>query len=119
MLPTNFAGLAHRRPRLRRALEALEDWIKANPTIDFIDIRLVLSEKAGVDQGELSVALVVLEKEGLLREKIGLIAPTNYALADDFFDLKEKLPDVVYDTTDRPFDPEDAESIPIYVEASR
>jgi hypothetical protein len=115
MLPTNFADLSRRLPRLRPALEALERWIRANPSIDFIDLRLVMSEMKDIDPAELAVALVALEKQGILREKFGLIAPTNHALADDFFDSKEDIPPKAYDTTDRSFDTDDAEIVSVYV----
>ena len=119
MLPSNFDVLALRLPQLRQALDALGGWIKANPGIDFIDMRLVASERQDVDPAELAVALVVLEKQGFLREKFGLIAPTNHALVDDFFDSREQIPPKAYDTTDRSFDTEDAEIVSVYVGSVR
>ncbi len=118
MLPTNFADLSQRFPPLRPALEALEAWIKANPGIAFIDLRLVTGEMRDIDPAELAVALVVLESQGLLREKFGLIAPTNHVLADDFFDSRDDIPPTAYDTTDRSFDTDDAEIVSVYVGAN-
>jgi hypothetical protein len=119
MLPTNFSILAERFPKLRRALEALERWIRGNPSFDFIDLRLIISNIKEIDAAELAVALVALEKQGILREKFGLIAPTNHALTDDFFDSKEDIPSEAYDTTDRSFDTDDAEIVSVYVGTAR
>jgi hypothetical protein len=119
MLPTNFAGLSERYPRLRSSFESLEDWIRANPGLDYIDIRRVTSERPDIDASELAVALVALEEQGVLREKFGLIAPTNHVLADDFFDSLEEIPSESYDTTDRSFETDDAEVIPVYVGVAR
>lgn len=119
MLPTNFAGLADRQPQLRSALESLEQWIGANPRIDHIDVRRVLTERPQVDPSKLALALVALEDAGLLKEKFALIAPTNHALTDEFYDSLNEIPSQVHDTTDRVFDTDDAEVIPIYVGVGR
>lgn len=119
MLPNNFDALALRLPRLRQAFNTIGEWIRANPGIDFIDLRLVAAERRDVDPAELAVALVALEKQGVLREKFRLIAPTNHALADDFFDSREHIPRTAYDSTDRSFETDDAEIVSVYVGASQ
>ena len=119
MLPTNFADLAERQPKLRSVLVALAEWIEANPHLDHIDIRRVMSERPDIDTSQLAVALVSLERLGVLREKFGLIAPTNYVLADDFYDSLRDIPPESYDTSDRSFDTGNAEVIPVYVGVDR
>ena len=119
MLPTNFADLAERQPQLRSALVALVEWIKANPHLDHIDIRRVVSERPDIDTAQLAVALVSLERHGILREKFGLIAPTNHVLTDDFYDSLKDIPPESFDTTDRSFNTDDAEVIPVYVGVNR
>ncbi|WP_169980467.1 hypothetical protein [Tautonia rosea] len=119
MLPTNFADLAERQPQLRSVLDTLAEWIENNPHLDYIDIRRVVSERPGIDTSLLAVALVSLERIGILREKFGLIAPTNHVLADDFYDSLRDIPPESHDTTDRSFDTGDAEVIPVYVGVDR
>ena len=118
MLPTNFADLAERRPQLRSALNVLLEWIKANPHLDHIDFRRVMSESPEIDAAQLAVAMVALEDCGILCEKFGLIAPTNHVLTDDFFDSLKDIPPTSYDTSDREFPTDDAEVIPVYVGAA-
>ncbi len=119
MLPTNFSDFYDKIPQARPALESLTAWRMANPQIDYIDIRRVVSERPEVNAAQLAFALVVLEKHGLIKGKFGLIAPTNYALADRFFDSLEDIPPRILDTTDRAFRTDNAEVIPIYVSADR
>jgi hypothetical protein len=119
MLPHNFAALSDKYPQLRKALSEIGQWIAANRHLDHIDIRRVISEKPAVDPAEIAVALVVLEEEGILKGKYGLVAPTNHALTDDLFDSLEQIPKEAYDTTYRPFNTDDAEVVPIYVSAGQ
>ncbi|MDG3007346.1 hypothetical protein [Paludisphaera mucosa] len=119
MLPTNFSDFYDKIPQARPALESLAAWRMANPHVDYIDIRRIVSERPEVNAAQLAFALVVLEKHGLIKGKFGLIAPTNYALADRFFDSLEEIPTKALDTTDRVFPTDNAEVIPIYVGTDR
>jgi hypothetical protein len=118
MLPIDFGSLASKYPKYEPIFRALNAWIKRNPRARFIDPRRLRSELQ-LDEFDVNGALASLEQSGQLRSKIAVVAPTNHALTDSFFESPEDIPDRLWDTAEDQFFTDDAEIITIYVEGRR
>jgi hypothetical protein len=101
-------------PELTRVSRDLEAWVLNNPQLSHIEVRRFLKQNSQADPAEVSLLLVLLVQEGMLRREFGIVAPTNHVLAPEFFGSIEGIPERFHDTNDDPFNTNDAEIVEIY-----
>src|SRR5262245_3887164 len=99
MLSVNFETSRRKHPELVPTFEKIQRWSEANPREDFLDLTSLARLATNKEAGALSLALSHLVEDGVLRESVAVIAPTNYAFALDengsrmgFWDTEEEIP---------------------------
>lgn len=124
MLPVDFAGSKASHPNLTPILTSLEKWVRANPSLPYIDVLRFRMAFPRIGLGEVLAALTILEEDGILNRAFAVQAPTNYALALDpngektaVFASEEEIPEELFDTTATPFPSDEGELVPVYVGA--
>jgi hypothetical protein len=125
MLPTDFASSRSKYPELAPIFDQLEAWNRQHQHLPFFDVATFRRLHPEVDLARLLVVLEALVEDGILSERVAVVAPTNYALALDeegyqtgVYESEEEVPDQLYDTALTPFDADRGEFVPVYTGAS-
>ena len=95
MLPTNFEGLALKRPDLRDALQGIASWCDQHVDLPEIDLRRIAYDLPS-DPKKLTNALSFLVEEGVLRRVYCFEHPDGYLLDQEYesyLDVPEELHD--------------------------
>lgn len=92
----NFANLTRERPELRRAWDALDQFLKKHPRIVFLDVPRLAREMKEISSAELSIALSQLERLGFAKQTFRVKNAEGKILSSDYEspeDIPEEVPD--------------------------
>jgi hypothetical protein len=107
----NFADAA-----LKQIIQQIQAWLDQHQRAKFLD-PAVLEEELKVAPGELSRALMALVQVQKLRVRYKAMSPHSHSLTDKTFDSPLEIDEELYDSGENQFRREDAEIVPIFVEA--
>ena len=86
MSPDNFEHLAKQNPKYKRAIEQLRAWINDHPQERVLNPLNLRKDIGNVSPAELTMALDLLRKEGLLHRVYKVVTPSGVLAERDFDD---------------------------------
>ena len=86
MSPVNFEHLAKQNPKYKRAIEQLRAWINDHPQERVLNPLNLRKDIGNVSPAELTMALDLLRKEGLLHRVYKVVTPSGVLAERDFDD---------------------------------
>ena len=111
MLPTNFEPSPNSQPELQTVILRIRDWAREHQDWSLLDPR-VLSHDLRVDPFLLSVALQQIVDTGPYRVVYMVLTPDG-VFADREFDDPLQVPKRMADATNRDFNTEEGEILPV------
>jgi len=113
MSPVSFEHLAKQNPKYKRAIEQLQAWVNAHPQDRVLNPLKLRKDIRNVNPAELTMALDLLRKAGLLHRVYKVVTPAG-VLADAEFDDPTAIPDKLPDRFEEYFETSDADVIPVF-----
>lgn len=117
MLSIPFDDLRKRYPTLGEAFDSLEGWWELHQRKNrHFEPQRIATWRRTVDAFDLSAALNLMVREGILQRVYGVRGPDRTLAIEGFFDRPEEIPDTLHGTGDDEFDKSSGDIIPIYRE---
>jgi hypothetical protein len=113
MSQVSFERLANENPSYKRALNELASWINSHPHEHTLNPLRLRRDIHKVTAEELTIALTLLVKAGLLRRVYKVLTPSG-VFAERDFDNPSEIPDTLPDRFEHYFDTAEADIVPIF-----
>ena len=113
MSPVSFERLANENPRYRRVFDELSSWINSHPQEHVLNPLRLKRDIRKATAEELTIALTLLVKAGLLRRVYKVLTPSG-VFADPDFDDPSAIPNKLPDRFEHYFDTAEADIVPIF-----
>lgn len=116
MSPTDSEVSKPEEPNLAQAMSAVQAWLEAHRQVDVVyPKRLIWELKLAPLQ--VGSVLVLLARQGKLKRRFAVEAP-NGVLAEALFADPAEMPEILYDTSERPFRSEEGEVVEVFERVS-
>jgi hypothetical protein len=117
MLSIIFDDLRKRYPALREAFDALEGWWELHQRKSrHFEPQRIATWRDSVDAFDLSTALNIMVREGILQRAYGVRGPDRTLATEGFFDSPDEIPERLHGTGDDEFEKSAGDIIPVYRE---
>jgi hypothetical protein len=113
MLPVSFEPLANAEPEYRETFHVLDRWVERHRDWRWIVPGIVARDNPLLDAFELTNALQLAVRAGILRLQYTVLTPSG-VLASDAYDDPRQIPAELPDRQENFFDTRDYPLVPVY-----